>query len=753
MIDLELWYRSPAVEWTDALPLGNGRLGAMIFGGVGREEIQLNEETLWSGGPYQPVNPDALPNLDKTRALVFEKRYAEAQAFADAHLMGRPLYQMSYQPAGALFLEFTHEAVPGSYRRSLDLDTAIAETHYALLGTGISDDAAVFKRESFVSAADGVMLVHLTTSRPGALAFEAWFDSPQPGRDVSDAPDRIAYEGHNFGQNGVDGGLRFGVGMTLRTEGGSTERRGRRLVVKNATTATFIIDIATSFRRFDDVSGDPQALLEARRKAVTDKDYSELRQAHIRDHQRLFHRLQIDLGPGRADLPTNERIARYGDGQDPDLAALYVQYARYLMVASSRPGGQPATLQGIWNNHTTPPWGSKYTTNINAQMNYWLPDPANLAECFEPLLSLLEDVSISGAEIAKRHYGARGWVLHHNTDLWRASAPTDGARWGLWPSGGAWLCAQAWDHAVFAGRPEALVRRLYPVLSGATRFMLDVLQPLPGTDLLVTVPTISPENLHPFEATICAGPAMDTQILRDLFDAYLAAGAQLAVTDPMRDEVLAARARLPHPRIGKSGQLQEWLEDWDLDVPERHHRHVSHLYCLYPSQQANRHDTPELVDAIRHSLEIRGDEATGWGIGWRINLWARLGEGEHAHDVLKRLISPERSYANLFDAHPPFQIDGNFGGAAGILEMLVQSRDGVVELLPALPRDWATGSVKGLRARGGMELDLDWTNHRIRHLNLRSATDQTCLVRWGDRTREVVLTGGGEVALDFNADP
>mgnify|MGYP001182234457 CR=1 FL=1 len=748
MTSTELWYRSAALEWTAALPLGNGRLGAMVHGGVGREELQLNESTLWSGGPYQPTNSAALPNLDEVRRLVFAGRYAEAQALANQHLMAQPHLQMSYQPAGNLFVDFTHEAVPGTYRRSLDLETAIAHTNYTLLGTGISDDAATYHREGFVSAQDDVLVLRLSTSRPGALSFELWLDSPQPGTWLDGHDSQLDYRGTNFAKHGVPGQLRFGIGLDLRLEGGQVERRGRRLVVRAATAAVIVLDIATSFRSFDDVSGDPDAVLRDRRKRVADLSFDQLRSRHLAAYQPAFRRLSLDLGPDRNDLPTDVRIAAFAEGGDPGLAALYMQYGRYLMLASSQPGTQPATLQGIWNKDTRPPWGSKYTSNINIQMNYWLPDIANLAECFDPLIEMVEDLAVTGAEMARVHYGARGWVLHHNTDLWRATGPVDGAQWGVWPTGGAWFCAQLWDHAVFAGRPDHLVERILPLLAGSARFFLDTLQVLPGTDHLVTVPTLSPENLHPHGATICAGPTMDNQILRDLFEAYLSAAAQLGSSDAMQDEVRAAAERLPPHRIGAAGQLQEWLEDWDLEVPELHHRHVSHLYGLYPSQQITPALTPELAMAAQKSLEIRGDEATGWGIGWRINLWARLRNGNRAHDVLTRLLDPARTYPNLFDAHPPFQIDGNFGGAAGILEMLVQSRSDSIELLPALPSAWPTGAIKGVRARGGVVLDLSWRDGGLTSVSATALQEYAGSIRYRNQVLRTGLPAGTTVILE-----
>lgn len=744
-----LWYRQPATEWTDALPLGNGRLGAMVHGGVGREELQLNESTLWSGGPYQPTNPEALPNLAAVREHILAGRYGEAHALAQAHLLAKPHLQMSYQPAGNLFIDFRHEAAPGSYERRLDLETATASTHYALLGSGLDPQAPRFTRTAFASAADDVLVVKLESTLAGQLDFELWLDSPQPGDLLPGDAAGLSYRGRNFGKHGVPGQLRFGIDVHLRLTDGSMERRGRRLVVREATEALILVDIATSFVRFDDVTGDPEGRLAQRRARLAGLDFATLHRNHVAAHRSQFDRLAIDLGPSRADAPTDERIARFAEGEDPGLAALYVQYARYLMISSSRPGTQPSTLQGIWNKDTRPPWGSKYTANINLQMNYWLPDPANLADMVEPVLDMAEELAVTGAEMARAHYGARGWVMHHNTDIWRATGPVDGAYWGIWPTGGAWLMAQLWDHARFAGRPTDLVRRLYGPLKGAVLFALDTLVPMPGTNYLLTVPSISPENRHPHGVALCAGPTMDNQILRDLFAAFGEAAGQLGEDADLAAAALAARNRLPEHRIGKAGQLQEWMEDWDLDVPEIHHRHVSHLYGLYPSDQISVDATPELAGAARRSLEIRGDEATGWGMGWRINLWARLRQGEHAYEVLELLLSPARSYANLFDAHPPFQIDGNFGGAAGILEMLVQSSETDINLLPALPQCWSGGQLRGVRARGGIEIDFGWAQGRATWIRLRSQVERRAKIHAGGEALDLKLVAGGEAIHEF----
>ena len=734
-----LWYRSPALEWTEALPVGNGRSGAMVFGGVARERLQLNDNTLWGGGPYSPANPDALAALPEVRRLIFEGRYREAQEMANARMMANPVRQMSYQTIGDLILTFGVSSAAGGYRRELDLDQAVAATRFMRQGV-------TYRREVLASAASGALVVRLTADRPGSLSFEAEFETPQEASaDISDGD--LVLRGTNTAQNGVAAALTFEARVRVVAEGGTVERRAGSIGVTGADAVTLLIATDTSFKGPKDVSGVPGRGTRAVVEAAARRGWAQLRELHVAEHRALFRRFDIDLksnAPGASEaaaLSTDQRIARSRTLVDPGLAALYVQYGRYLLISCSRPGGQAATLQGLWNDRISPPWGSKYTVNINTEMNYWPAEPANLAPCVEPLVEMVRQLSVTGAEVARVHYGARGWVCHHNTDLWRAAAPIDGARFGLWPMGGAWLCLHLWDRWDY-GRDKACLADIWPLMRDAALFFVDALVADPATGALVTCPSLSPENAHPHGAAICAGPAMDSQILRDLFAHCIAAAEILGLDPELRRTFAETMAKLPKDRIGAGGQLQEWREDWDLTAPEPHHRHVSHLYAVYPSRQINVLATPELAAAAKTSLDLRGDLSTGWAVAWRINLWARLREGDRAHSILALLLGPERTYPNMFDAHPPFQIDGNFGGTSAVLEMLVQQLDDHVDILPALPSAWPQGSVRGLRLRGGREIDLEWRDGRPAHIRLRGPAGETVKLRHGQAVRSVVLSRG-----------
>lgn len=774
--DLSLWYDQPAGPWVEALPVGNGRLGAMVFGRPAQERVQFNIDTLYGGGPYVPDNPKFRDALPKVRALIDQERWQEANDLVTDALMGRPMKQMPFGAAGDLLLDFPGIAGAAGYRRSLDLDSAVAVTAFA-------DGKVRHRREVFSSVPDQVVVIRLEAQhgtidldlsyrhpdRPeygapkydanGALFLGAAWDHREPlhadKRPPSlsiraDGGNALLVEGRNIDAFGIRGVLRYA--LRVRAVGdGRIAAEGEHLRVRGARQLTLIVAGETSYVNFQDTSGDPVAAVRARTDAAARKPWPRLRADHVQAHRALFRRLHIDLGGEEAHArPTHARIAAVPRQPDAALAALYVQYARYLLLSSSRPGSQPANLQGLWNEGVHPPWEGKYTININTQMNYWPAGPANLGECVEPLLKMVEELAVNGARTARDSYGARGWVAHHNTDLWRAAAPIDGPLWGMWPTGGAWLCTTLWDHYQYHPSP-ALLRRLLPLFTGASQFFLDTLVEDPKGRGLVTSPSLSPENEHHAKVALCAGPAMDSQILRDLFDATLQAQALLGPGDPaFADAVRRARARLPADRVGAQGQLQEWLEDWDAIAAEQQHRHVSHLYAVYPSGQVNVRDTPRLAQAARVTLDVRGDESTGWATAWRLALWARLGDGERAYRILQGLLGPMRTYPNMFDAHPPFQIDGNFGGAAGILEMIVQSWGGEVHLLPALPAAWPRGEVRGVRVRGGIELDLAWHQGRPTRLRLRGGPNQEVKLRHRDRLTSLTLdaTGRGSVAFD-----
>ncbi|HEV2695295.1 MAG TPA: glycoside hydrolase family 95 protein [Verrucomicrobiae bacterium] len=740
---LTLYYTDAATKWTEALPIGNGRLGAMVFGGVTREHLQLNESTLWAGGPYDPNNTNALGALPEARRLIFAGKYDDAAKLVSDKMMATPVREMPYETLGDLYLDFPVNLPVNDYRRDLDLDTAVATVTYTAEGVR-------FKREIFSSAADQVIVVRLTADQPGKISFTATTQTPQQATNTMAGTNTLILRGKNGEAHGIKGALRFEARITALAENGQYTSSTNQIAVKNADAVTLIIAAATSYKNYHDVSGDPITIAKGQVAAASQKKYDALRAAHVAAYQKLFHRVQLTLDTDEAlNLPTDQRIKNFSNGNDPQLAAVYFQFARYLLISCSQPGGQPATLQGLWNDSMTPPWDSKYTININTEMNYWPAETCNLSECVEPLTQMVLEMAETGQRTAKIHYGARGWVAHHNTDLWRATAPVDGPNSGMWPMGGAWLLQNLWEHYLFTGDNKYL-EKIYPAMKGAAQFYLDTLVEERTHHWLITCPSLSPENKNPAseKTSLCAGPTMDEEILRDLFANYITAANALGKDKKFATEVAVARSRLAPLLIGGSGQLQEWLTDVDLLSHDLHHRHVSHLYGLYPSAQIDVNGTPEYAAAVKKSLEIRGDQATGWATAWRINLWARLHDGDHAFSIFEFLLSPARTFPDMFDAHPPFQIDGNFGGAAGIAEMLLQSQNDEIQILPALPGAWANGSVTGLRARGGFEVGITWKEGQIVNVTLHSLNGNPVRLRYGGTTKFVGTKKGETFTWD-----
>lgn len=746
---LTMWYDKPATVWNEALPVGNGRLGAMIYGDPVNEKLQLNEETFWSGGPSRNDNPKALSALPEIRNLIFDGKFKEAETMINQNMM-TPLNGSMYQVVGNLNLNFFNHEKYTNYYRELNLERAVFTTTYNVNGV-------TYKREVFASQPDQVIVLRLTANKPGKLSFVASMDG-QLQKEVKVADGNILeMKGVSGTHEGVIGQVKFNSRAKIINKGGKISVVNNSIHVNNANEVLILVSIATNFTNYKTLATDELAKCKTYLENAEKSSYSKLLKKHITAYQKYFKRSELDLGTSSSSQQTTDaRIKNFSTSHDPELVSMYYQFGRYLLISSSQPGGQPANLQGIWNESTRPAWDSKYTININTEMNYWPAEKCNLPEMHEPLMTMIKELSETGRETAKEMYGARGWVAHHNTDIWRITGVVDGAFWGMWPMGGAWLIQHLWEKYLYSG-DKAFLESVYPVMKSACEFYQDFLIEEPLHKWLVVSPSISPENAPAGGTSICAGATMDNQILFDLFSVTIRSASILGKDENLMKDFKEILNKLPAMQIGQHGQLQEWMED--LDNPNDKHRHVSHLYGLYPSNQISPYSTPELFDAARTTLIHRGDVSTGWSMGWKVNFWARLLDGNHAFKLIQdqlTLVDPVRSgnnggtYPNFFDAHPPFQIDGNFGCTAGIAEMLMQSHDGNIHLLPALPDEWRDGKISGLRAPGGFEVSFEWKNGEVEQIEILSNLGGNCRIRIPN---EVIAKKGGSVKQATGENP